>query len=125
MSTREWPIWIGSIVIHCHKFDQMVAFWSEALGYTRDRPLSGGWVVLRAPGGSGPNLSLQARERRRASRSWVHLDLYAHDQKSEVERLERLGANRYPWRYEPGADYVVLEDPDGNLFCVVEETRGS
>ena len=31
-----------------------------------------------------------------------------------------LGARRYPWRYQPGADYVVLEDPDRNLFCVVQ-----
>ena len=34
--------------------------------------------------------------------------------------MVRLGAARYPWRYGPDADYVVLEDPDGNLFCVVE-----
>jgi hypothetical protein len=37
-----------------------------------------------------------------------------------VERLVTLGATRYPWRYGPHADYVVLEDPDGNLFCVVQ-----
>ena len=40
----------------------------------------------------------------------------------EVDRLLRLGARRYPWRYEPGSDYVVLEDPDGNLFCVVRRS---
>lgn len=112
---------IGSIVIHCHEFDQMVRFWSEALGYTPDRPLDGGWVVLRAPEGDAPNLSLQERDVPRTTRSWIHLDLYTRDQKSEVERLVRLGAHRYPWRYEPDADYVVLEDPDGNLFCVVQD----
>jgi hypothetical protein len=37
-----------------------------------------------------------------------------------VERLVRLGATRYPWRYHPDADFVVLEDPDRNLFCVVQ-----
>jgi hypothetical protein len=37
-----------------------------------------------------------------------------------VERLVALGARRYPWRYNPEADFVVLEDPDGNLFCVVQ-----
>ena len=47
---------IGSIVIHCHEFDRMVAFWGAALGY-----------VPRPP------------------------------------------------------DFVVLEDPDGNLFCVVSK----
>ena len=53
-------------------------------------------------------------------RSWLHLDLYTNDQEAEVERLIKLGATRYPWRYRPNADFVVLEDPDGNLFCVVE-----
>jgi len=41
------------------------------------------------------------------------------DQEVEVERLLSLGAKKYPWRYRPGADFVVLEDPGGNLFCVV------
>jgi hypothetical protein len=40
---------------------------------------------------------------------------------AEVERLVALGARRYPWKYPPGADFVVLEDPDGNLFCVVDK----
>lgn len=32
----------------------------------------------------------------------------------------RISAARYPWRYGPHAGYVVLEDPDGHLFCVVQ-----
>jgi len=39
----------------------------------------------------------------------------------EVDRLIKIGATRYPWRYRPGSDFVVLEDPDGNLFCVVQK----
>ena len=39
---------------------------------------------------------------------------------AEVERLLRLGATRKDWNYEPDADYVVLQDPDGNPFCVVQ-----
>ena len=58
--------------------------------------------------------------KRTGKRGWIHLDLYAEDQQAEVERLVKLGARQYPWRYEPDADYVVLEDPDGNLFCVVQ-----
>jgi Glyoxalase-like domain len=58
-------------------------------------------------------------ERRSGKRSRLHLDLYTTDSEAEVERLVKLGARRYPWRYAPGSDFVVLEDPDGNLFCVV------
>ncbi len=110
---------IASIVIQCHEFDRMVAFWSAALGYASRAPADDGWIVLRDPSGIGPNLSFQARDKRAASRSWLHLDLYAENPHQEVERLVGVGARTYPWHYPPDADYVVLEDPDGNLFCVV------
>jgi catechol 2,3-dioxygenase-like lactoylglutathione lyase family enzyme len=110
---------IGSIVIHCHAFDRTVAFWQDALHYVRREPARNGWVVLCDPRGRGPNLSFQARDRRPTRRNWIHLDLYTTNQQAEVERLVGLGATRYPWRYRPGSDFVVLEDPDGNLFCVV------
>lgn len=116
---------IGSIVIHCYEFDRMVTFWQNALHYVPREPPSGGWVVLRDPAGKGPNLSFQAREKRRRARSWLHLDLYTDKRDEEVDRLVKLGARRYPWRYEPGADYIVLEDPDGNLFCVVQLPPGA
>lgn len=112
---------IGSIVIRCYEFERMVAFWQAALHYLPKEPPRSGWVILRDPSGSGPNVSLdQMPEPRRGKRGRLHLDLYTSDQPGEVERLVSLGASRYPWRYEPGADFVVLEDPDGNLFCVIQ-----
>ena len=41
------------------------------------------------------------------------------EQLAEVERLISLGATRVEWTYPADADFVVLADPDGNLFCVV------
>ncbi|WP_198409789.1 VOC family protein [Limnochorda pilosa] len=82
--------------------------------------------MLRDPLGKGPNLSFdRAPETRRGKRSWLHLDLNTGDQQGEVERLVGLGVRRYPWRYPPDADCVVLEDPDANLFCVVEDPTES
>lgn len=112
---------IGSIVIRCFEFDNMFAFWKDALGYVNTEAPSSGWVILRDPDGKGPNISLdQTRQKRTGKRSWLHLDLYTHDQFAEVERLVNIGARRYPWRYRPDDDFVVLEDPDGNLFCVIQ-----
>jgi catechol 2,3-dioxygenase-like lactoylglutathione lyase family enzyme len=51
-----------------------------------------------------------------------HLDLYADNQEAEVERLIGLGAQGVSWRYPDGADYIVLADPDGNRFCVVQRS---
>ncbi|HRX55992.1 MAG TPA: VOC family protein [Verrucomicrobiales bacterium] len=111
---------IGSIVINCFEFKRMITFWQEALKYTPREADSNDLAILRDPTEKGPNLSFQARDRRAGHRSWFHLDLYTNSQEEEVERLIGLGARRYPWRYPEGADYVVLEAPDGNLFCVVE-----
>ena len=115
---------IGSIVIRCYEFDRMLAFWQEALHYVPREPARNGWVVLRDPQGKGPNLSLdQYPEKRTGKRSRLHLDLYTRNKGAEVERLVKLGARRYPWRYRSVDDFVVLEDPDGNLFCVVEKAE--
>lgn len=112
---------IGSIVIRCFEFDKMLSFWSAALHYVPKDPPDQGWVILTDPTGKGPNISLdQLTEKRTGKRSHLHLDFYSEDQAADVERLVLLGARRYPWRYKPGDDFVVLEDPDGNLFCVIE-----
>jgi len=112
---------IGSIVVRCYEFDKMLGFWQQALHYVPREPAKGGWVVLRDPEGRGPNVSLdKVPEKRSGKRSRLHLDLYTNNRESDVERLVRIGATRYPWRYKPGDDFVVLEDPDGNLFCVVQ-----
>jgi catechol 2,3-dioxygenase-like lactoylglutathione lyase family enzyme len=112
---------IGSIVIRCCEFDKMLAFWQQALHYVPREPAESGWVVLRDPEGRGPNVSLnQTPEKRSGKRARLHLDLYTNSRNVEVERLIKIGATRYPWRYRPGDDFVVLEDPDGNLFCVVQ-----
>jgi Glyoxalase-like domain len=53
----------------------------------------------------------------------THLDLWAaneKEQRSEVERLVSLGARLVEdWDYPDEADFVVLADTEGNLFCVV------
>jgi len=113
---------IGSVVIDCIDFDKMLAVWQEALHYVPRRPAKGGWVVLGDPAGRNTNVSLNQVQpsEKLTGRNWLHFDLYTTDQKSQVERLLKLGATRHPQEYEPDEDFIVLEDPDGNLFCVVD-----
>ncbi len=43
------------------------------------------------------------------------------EQQAEVRRLIGLGARAVDWDLYPAdPDFVVLADPDGNLFCVVD-----
>lgn len=113
---------IGSIVIRCFEFDKMFDFWKEALNYVPREEPSADWVVLVDPKNLGPNISLdKSTNKREGKRSWLHLDLYTEEREIEVKRLISIGAKEYPWRYQGNADYTVLEDPDGNLFCVVQK----
>jgi catechol 2,3-dioxygenase-like lactoylglutathione lyase family enzyme len=115
---------IGSIVVKCRDFKKMMAFWQEALHYVSTQPAKNGWVILRDPEGISPNISLDLagdKERLATSKNpRLHLDLYAENQEDEVNRLLKIGAIRHPQTYDPEDDFIVLEDPDGNLFCVVQ-----
>ena len=47
--------------------------------------------------------------------------LYTSEQSRHVDRLLDLGATRVTdWPYLDGADFVVLRDPDGNEFCIID-----
>ena len=115
---------IGSIVVRCKKFDEMLAFWQEAFHYILKEPAKDGWVILRDPEGRSPNVSLdKAHDEERLGSTRLprlHLDLYTDNQADEAKRLLGIGATRHPQTYDPGDDFIVLEDPDGNLFCVVQ-----
>ena len=61
------------------------------------------------------------RPRGRPGPPRLHLDLYTDAQDAEVQRLLALGATRVEWSKRPAdADYVILADPEGNRFCVVD-----
>ena len=109
---------IGSFVINCKDFDKTVAFWQEALHYAPGRPPDYDFVILKDPTGTSPNVSVQKTDDLKFGKNRMHLDLYAEDQKAEVERLLKIGAtlHRAPHGDE---DYVILADPEGKLFCVV------
>jgi len=102
----------------------MLVFWGAALGYVPREPPEEDWVVLTDPAGSGPNISLDRVEQPPplGEVSRVHLDLYSDDAEGEVERLLGLGAVRYEREAGRDEDFVVLVDPDGNRFCVVDKS---
>jgi Glyoxalase-like domain len=111
---------IGSVVIDCNDFPTMMAFWAEALRYVPREPAEDGWVVLCDPAAGTVNVSLQRVPETASEKNRLHLDLYADDQAAEVQRLLGIGATRHPRDPAPDDDFVVLADPEGNLFCVID-----
>jgi len=115
---------VGSIVIRVDDLERQAAFWEEALGYERRDMGADDFLLLRPGDGEGPNVSLDRVPSRVQVPPRIHLDLYTDDQEAEVERLTRLGATEVHWdRRPPDADYVILADPEGNRFCVVDTSR--
>jgi predicted enzyme related to lactoylglutathione lyase len=110
---------IGSVVWGVRDIERAVAFWGAALDYELKRPADIDWAMLAPRQGEGIQLSLKLTNSDAPRRH--HLDLFTDDQEGEVVRLLALGATRVDdWEYEHGADYVVLTDPDGNTFCLVQ-----
>jgi catechol 2,3-dioxygenase-like lactoylglutathione lyase family enzyme len=110
---------IGSLVWGVTDFPRALEFWTAALGFVPREEADTDWVVLVPPDRSGMQFALQLVTSAGAKRH--HLDLYADDQAAEIERLVGLGATIVEhWDYEDDADYVVLADPDGNPFCVID-----
>ena len=112
-------LWIGSIVIDCKNWEDMIGFWKAALGYEFVRPKSDDWALLCDPHRKGPNLAFQKDPQGPGSVYWFHFDLYSSDPAGEVQRLSGLGATVIQPARE-GSDYVTLADPDGNPFDVID-----
>jgi hypothetical protein len=119
--SRRVIVRVGSVVIDCNDFARMSEFWQRALRYVPREPAEDGWVVLTDPARVGVNVSIQQVPEPRRGKNRLHLDLYTADPEAEITRLLALGATRYPRTPDPYDDFVVLEDPEGNLFCVIDK----
>ncbi len=121
---------IGSTVVGVSDVRRAAAFWMAALDYRPRDEIEDTWVVLvpQTGPGTGPQISLARSETPVQDHPRIHLDLYAGntaDQAAEVGRLVSLGAQRVDWdMYPENADFIVLADPDGNRFCVIDTSHG-
>jgi predicted enzyme related to lactoylglutathione lyase len=112
---------VGSIVLRVDDLSRQTQFWAAALDYVPREETSDDFVLLHPRDGVGPNLSLDRVHSTVQVPPRIHLDLYAEDQAGEVRRLIALGATEVHWDKRPAdADYVILADPEGNRFCVVD-----
>ena len=75
-------------------------------------------TVLVEAGEDAPRLWFQRVPEPKVVKNRVHLDLRAEDVAAEVGRLVELGAARVD--DDNIGDLVVLRDPEGNEFCVLE-----
>ena len=113
-----------SVVIDAMDHISQARWWSEAL----ETP-----VTTEADDEAGiappdaPLMDFVPVTEPKSSKNRVHIDLatYSHNESADlVARLIDIGARRIDVGQPPDADWVVLADPEGNEFCVMEPRPG-
>jgi hypothetical protein len=92
-------------------------WWQEALGWivVNDDPAE---FEIRPTPNRLPGLLFVPVPERKTMKNRIHLDFRPEDRDTEVERLLALGATRADVG-QGEQSWVVLEDPEGNEFCVL------
>ncbi|WP_374454431.1 VOC family protein [Nocardioides sp.] len=103
---------LESLTILSAEPERLASFWGELLGQgTEDLPFA-----LVVEQGDVPRVGL--------NQIHLHLTSNAARQEDTVARALELGATHLDVGQLPEEDHVVLADPDGNEFCVIEAGNG-
>ncbi|MET8151510.1 VOC family protein [Actinoplanes sp. NPDC049668] len=97
---------------------RLARFWSGLLG----RELTDDLALLPGDGTGFPIRFVPAREPK-TGRNWIHFELTSESpeaQRRTVARSLELGGAHYDVGQLPDEEHVVLADPEGNEFCVIE-----
>jgi hypothetical protein len=102
----------------------LASFWAAALdGTRRELPASLDPEIVDRPG-DGPDLLFKDLPKGTERDLPIHLDLSTADREATVDRLRDLGATVRETKTESyethTATWTVMEDPEGNGFCVSE-----
>ena len=115
---------IQFITFSCTEPERLADFWAAALdGDRRGLPEALDSAVVERPG-DGPDLLFNDHPTDEQRDLPIHLDVSAEDREAAVERLRDLGATVRETKTEEyethTSTWTVLEDPEGNGFCVTE-----
>lgn len=123
MSHRSW---LAFVVIDAAELEPAARFWSGALrGRVVRQPFGPGiYLTVMVPVDAGEiPLLIQRVPEGKTAKSRLHLDIASDDIDAEADRLRRLGARPVRTVEERDVRFHVLQDPDGNEFCVVPGAR--
>ena len=109
------PVYIKSVTFDCADALTVGRFWAGALGTDLDDEATSERAFVEAAGWGGPNMWFVRVPEPKTAKNRMHFDLRAQGSvEAEVARLEALGASVQ----RVDADLTVMQDPEGNEFCV-------
>ncbi len=112
---------LSEVVVDCTDTSRVAKFWGAALGWDVQQKGEVFWMSESGELSPGPLIVFVPVPDAKEVKNRVHLDVspVGCDRDEEVARLETLGATRIDiGQGESG--WVVLADPEGNEFCVLE-----
>lgn len=110
---------LATITMDCAEPRSLAEFWTKALDLEVAFDADGWFMLLRSPTDPAqPAVGLQKVPEKKAGKNRVHIDFTTPDREAEIERLVALGATRGEDHTVPGLTWTVLQDPEGNEFCV-------
>jgi hypothetical protein len=111
-----------ALCIDTNDHARLAHFWAGVLGReVHDHPEDG--LVLLPGDETDLRIEFQTVEERKIGPNQMHFDLTSaslDDQQATVERALELGARYIDVGQQPEEEHVVLADPEGNEFCVIE-----
>lgn len=115
---------ISELVLECRDPVPMARFWCEALGFSVVGREPDGSLEIGPPTGFGglqPTMILSPTDHEPTPKGMLHLDVSPVEStmEAEVDRLLALGARHADIGQTGEEDWVVLADPEGNVFCVL------
>ena len=114
---------LANITFDCADATKLSAFWSDAIGRPVDDGASTHFASIgfgRGPGAADPTWLFLGVPEGKTAKNRMHLDLTAEDRAGEVDRLVGMGATHLTDVDEWGHQWSVLQDPEGNEFCVAQ-----
>jgi len=104
---------IRQITFDCHDPSTLAEFWSSATGCEIAGDY-GDFVMVD----STPALGFQRVEEPTPGKNRMHIDVSGAERETLVKRLKGLGATELGAHEAPGLVWTVMQDPEGNEFCV-------
>lgn len=110
---------LAHITFDCVDARSLAEFWSEAIGRPVDDGAEEFFASIGYPNlGGGPTWMFVQVPESKSAKNRMHLDLTSDDRPAEVARLVALGATYVEEHDDWGHQWTVMNDPDGNEFCV-------
>ena len=118
---------LGWIQTDCHDPERLGLFWGAVFGVEVEDRIGDPpqYVNLASATLNGPRVCFQRVPEPKAAKNRLHFDVAVDDVDAATARIQDLGGRRVPHDdyHESGYSWRLMEDPEGNEFCLIYDWK--